>query len=202
MRPVPRDGETVGPTVLLQNGGLYSSVVEHQSCKLKVLGSIPSGGCSFRASFCPPGRGGGGNSQSKKTIPLAVSAAVAASRRPALAPVLWDSERGGSKPRATFVLVLVLVPVSVLVLALAPTPERALRWRQRLVRALTAKHMPVSWIRPRASLQLIYATLRPRPIVLVMRRARALALITGRRRGLSPSRMQARPRRLITTCEL
>ena len=25
--------------------GLYSSVVERQSCKLKVLGSIPSGGC-------------------------------------------------------------------------------------------------------------------------------------------------------------
>jgi hypothetical protein len=24
---------------------LYSSVVERQSCKLKVLGSIPSGGC-------------------------------------------------------------------------------------------------------------------------------------------------------------
>ena len=53
MGPVPRDGETVGPTFLLQNGGLYSSVVERQSCKLKVLGSIPSGGCSFRASFCP-----------------------------------------------------------------------------------------------------------------------------------------------------
>ena len=29
---------------LLQIGGLYSSVAERQSCKLKVLGSIPSGG--------------------------------------------------------------------------------------------------------------------------------------------------------------
>jgi hypothetical protein len=38
---------------------LYSSVVERQSCKLKVLGSIPSGGCYFapavlcsRVSYC------------------------------------------------------------------------------------------------------------------------------------------------------
>ena len=28
-----------------RNGGLYSSVAERQSCKLKVLGSIPSEGC-------------------------------------------------------------------------------------------------------------------------------------------------------------
>ena len=31
---------------LLRHSGLYSSVVERQSCKLKVLGSIPSGGWS------------------------------------------------------------------------------------------------------------------------------------------------------------
>ena len=31
--------------LLCQKHGLYSSVVERQSCKLKVLGSIPSGGC-------------------------------------------------------------------------------------------------------------------------------------------------------------
>ena len=30
---------------------LYSSVVERQSCKLKVLGSIPSGGCYFVGRF-------------------------------------------------------------------------------------------------------------------------------------------------------
>jgi hypothetical protein len=30
--------------VLRRNGCLYSSVVERQSCKLKVLGSVPSGG--------------------------------------------------------------------------------------------------------------------------------------------------------------
>ena len=30
--------------LLCQAQGLYSSVVERQSCKLKVLGSIPSGG--------------------------------------------------------------------------------------------------------------------------------------------------------------
>ena len=29
--------------------GLYSSVAERQSCKLKVLGSIPSGGSILRA---------------------------------------------------------------------------------------------------------------------------------------------------------
>ena len=32
--------------------GLYSSVVERHSCKLKVLGSIPSGGCVVPALRC------------------------------------------------------------------------------------------------------------------------------------------------------
>ena len=34
----------------IQHRRLYSSVVERQSCKLKVLGSIPSGGSLFRHS--------------------------------------------------------------------------------------------------------------------------------------------------------
>ena len=34
------------PTQIFGARGLYSSVVERQSCKLKVLGSIPSGGLS------------------------------------------------------------------------------------------------------------------------------------------------------------
>ena len=33
--------------IRMQRVGLYSSVVERQSCKLKVLGSIPSGGSSY-----------------------------------------------------------------------------------------------------------------------------------------------------------
>jgi hypothetical protein len=39
-------------TTASKNWCLYSSVVERQSCKLKVLGSIPSGGllCAFLIS--------------------------------------------------------------------------------------------------------------------------------------------------------
>ena len=50
--------------------GLYSSVVERQSCKLKVLGSIPSGGLSY---MLPPGMwtaagAGGLHGQSKGSL--------------------------------------------------------------------------------------------------------------------------------------
>ena len=33
---------------VLESGSLYSSVAERQSCKLKVLGSNPSGGSTLR----------------------------------------------------------------------------------------------------------------------------------------------------------
>ena len=39
------------PSITKVRQGLYSSVVERQSCKLKVLGSIPSGGLIFDASM-------------------------------------------------------------------------------------------------------------------------------------------------------
>ena len=40
----------------MRDGSLYSSVAERQSCKLKVLGSIPSGGCCLRTRRPPPGK--------------------------------------------------------------------------------------------------------------------------------------------------
>ena len=50
---------------------LYSSVVERQSCKLKVLGSLPSGGWAFASVYH-----GGGNG---------------CSQLPTLAPWRWPS---------------------------------------------------------------------------------------------------------------
>lgn len=44
-------GVAVAPNCTLGRQGLYSSVVERQSCKLKVLGSIPSGGFLGKSSM-------------------------------------------------------------------------------------------------------------------------------------------------------
>ena len=65
--------------------GLYSSVAERQSCKLKVLGSIPSGGSPVRT--CPRHRVAAGMDEAREL------------RAPNL--LIWSQTRSRCAPQGT-----------------------------------------------------------------------------------------------------